>query len=68
MVINAETKDATYFGQFQPNQTVKLIYNRFGKQRETQFTFKASNDYSTKLQEKVSKKVKENREQWLGTN
>ncbi|WP_117884087.1 M61 family metallopeptidase [Aureibaculum luteum] len=68
MVINAETKDATYFGQFQPNQTVKLIYNRFGKQRETQFTFKASNDYSTKLQEKVSKKVKENREQWLRTN
>ncbi|MBJ2175246.1 M61 family metallopeptidase [Aureibaculum sp. A20] len=67
MVIDSETKDATYFGQFQPNQTVKLIYKRLGKQKETTFTFNSNKDYSTNLQEKVSNKVQENRKKWLGT-
>ncbi|MDY7395167.1 PDZ domain-containing protein [Aureibaculum sp. 2210JD6-5] len=64
--ITSETKQSAYFGQFAPNQTVKVIFKRFGEQKETMFTFDTNNDYSTRLLENPDKKVKENRKSWLG--
>jgi len=66
--ISPDTKQADYFGQFAPNQTVKLIFNRFGVAKETMFTFDSNKDYSTSLQEKAGKKNLEKRKDWLGTN
>lgn len=64
--ITSETKQADYFAQFKPNQTVKVIFKRFGEQKETTFTFDANNSYSTSLEEKIGKKSKAKRKSWLG--
>ena len=64
--ITSETKQSEYFTQFKPNQSVKVIFKRFGEQKETLFTFGKNNDYSTNLQEKVGKKITNNRKAWLG--
>lgn len=66
-LITAETKPSEFFGQFRPNQTVKLIFKRFGKQKETMFTFDSNRDYTTKLQEKVTNREKKSRDNWLGS-
>ena len=62
-----DLKQAAYFGQFKPMQTVKLIFKRFGEVKETQFTFDANEEYSTSLQEKVGKNIEGNRKSWLST-
>ena len=54
--ITLETKPTDYFGQFQPNQKVKVKFKRFGVEKETTFTFDANMDYSTRLDVNIEKK------------
>ncbi len=65
IAITSETKTADFLVQFKPNQTVTIVFKRFGKQKETQLTFDANPSYSTSLLEKVKKKVEKKRTAWL---
>ena len=65
VVITPEMERATYFAQFKPNQAVKVVFTRFGAQKETQMTFDANASYSTSLIEKPKKKIAAKREVWL---
>ena len=60
---NIEPSD--FLKQFKPDQTVKVVFKRFGKQKETQLTFDANNSYVTSLVEKVKKNDKQRRYKWL---
>ena len=63
--ITSETKQAEYLSQFKPNQTVKVTFKRFGKEKETQLIFGTNNAYNTSLEEKAGKKLQKNRQRWL---
>ena len=60
-----DSKPSDYLAQFKPAQTVTMIYERFGAQKETQVTFDANASYSTSLIEKVKKKIGSKRGAWL---
>lgn len=66
IVIGPETKPADYLAQFNPAQTVTVVFKRFGVQKETQLTFDANASYSTSLIEKVKRKIETKRVAWLG--
>jgi predicted metalloprotease with PDZ domain len=65
IAITPETKPSDYLAQFKPAQTVIVVFNRFGKQKETALTFDADASYSTSLIEKVKKKIEAKRGDWL---
>ena len=65
IAIASETKTSDFLLQFKPNQTVTIVFRRFGKQKETQLTFDANPSYSTSLLEKVKKKIEKKRRAWL---
>jgi predicted metalloprotease with PDZ domain len=48
------------------NQTLDIVYERFGKQRSTKMTLKADSSYSIINSGSLSEKAKANREAWLG--
>jgi len=66
--LTAETNLNEYLSQFQPNQIVKVVFNRYGVQKETNLTFDANPSYSTRLIEEVDKKTKERRDRWLNNH
>jgi len=51
---------------YKPNDTVTVVYERLGQQRETQLTFKADPTYSISLSGEDNADAKTNREAWLG--
>jgi len=63
--LTAETNLNEYLAQFKPNQTVKVVFNRYGVQKETNLTFDANPSYSTRLIEEIDKKTKKRRDNWL---
>jgi len=63
--LNSETKIDEYLSQFQPDQTVKIVFNRYGVQKETELTFDANPNYSTVLIEEIDKKTEKRRNLWL---
>ncbi len=65
VIISPESKRTTYFTQFKPSQTVKVVFKRFGEQKETQMTFDPNASYSTSLIEKPKKKIAAKRNVWL---
>ncbi len=65
IVISAEIKPATYLAQFKPNQTVNVVFKRFGIEKETEMSFDSNTSYLTSLQEEVKKKNLKKRNIWL---
>lgn len=61
---------ASLMANFKVNETVTVIYKRFGEQKETLLKFASSPSYQTTLFEdldlKLSKAQKKSREDWLG--
>lgn len=51
---------------YKPSDTVTVVYERFGVQRETQLAFKADPTYSISLSEEEDADTRANREIWLG--
>ena len=50
---------------FKPNQTVKIVYNRFGELKETKLTFDADKSYTIIFKENVSERIEKRRQHWL---
>ncbi|EDP71080.1 hypothetical protein FBALC1_01312 [Flavobacteriales bacterium ALC-1] len=48
------------------NQTIEVVYERFGKQQSTKMTLDADRSYDITSSENISEKVKVNRNAWLG--
>lgn len=48
------------------NQTIDVVYERFGKQQSVKLTLDADTSYSISSLETLSEKAKANREAWLG--
>ncbi len=65
IVITPETKPARYLAQFKPDQTVKVVFKRFGIEKETELSFDSNTSYFTSLQEEVKKKNLKKRNAWL---
>ncbi len=63
--LNSETKIDEYLSQFKPDQTVKIVFNRYGLQKETELTFDANPNFSTILMEEIDKKTEKRRNLWL---
>ena len=64
--LNNDSNINDVISQYKPNDTVAVVYERFGVQRETQLTFKADPTYSISLSEEDNVSTKANREAWLG--
>ncbi|WP_179339346.1 M61 family metallopeptidase [Winogradskyella ludwigii] len=53
-------------GTVKPNQTVDVVYERFGKQRTVKLTLDADTSYAISSLDELSEGEKANREAWLG--
>ncbi len=63
--LNREMKMDEYLSQFKPDQTVKIVFNRYGLQKETALTFDTNPNFSTVLMEEIDKKTEKRRNLWL---
>jgi predicted metalloprotease with PDZ domain len=54
-------------GNIKPNQSIDLVFERFGKQRSVKMILEADTSYTIMSSENLSEKAKINREAWLGT-
>jgi len=62
-----ETSDLnTVLGTVKPNQTVDVVYERFGKQRTVKLTLDADTSYTISSLDDLSEAAKANRDAWLG--
>ena len=62
-----ETSDLnTVLGTVKPNQTIDVIYERFGKQRTVKLTLDADTSYAILSLDDLPEVTKANREAWLG--
>ncbi|WP_458628028.1 M61 family metallopeptidase [Winogradskyella sp. PC D3.3] len=62
-----ETSDLNkILGTVKPNQTVEVVYERFGKQRTVKLTLDADTSYAISSLDALSEGAKANREAWLG--
>ncbi|WP_405574994.1 M61 family metallopeptidase [Winogradskyella sp. Asnod2-B02-A] len=62
-----ETSDLNkILGTVKPNQTVVVVYERFGKQRIVKLTLDADTSYAISSLDELSEGEKANREAWLG--
>jgi len=66
VLVSNGIKPLDYLSQFKPQQTVTIILKRYGEQKEVQLTFDTNLFYTTKLLEKVKKKIVTKRGKWLG--
>lgn len=62
---NGKINPVDFLKMFQPQHSVKVIFNRSGEQKETQLIFKENPSYTTSLIEEIDKKVLLKREDWL---
>jgi predicted metalloprotease with PDZ domain len=53
-------------GNIKPNQSIDLVFERFGKQRSVKMSLEADTSYTIMSSENLSEKAKINREAWLG--
>ncbi|MEH1006368.1 PDZ domain-containing protein [Winogradskyella sp. ECml5-4] len=62
-----ETSDLNkILGTVKPNQTVDVVYERFGKQRTVKLTLDADTSYTISSLDDLSEAAKANRDAWLG--
>ncbi|RED46564.1 putative metalloprotease with PDZ domain [Winogradskyella eximia] len=62
-----ETSDLNkILGTVKPNQTVDVVYERFGKQRTVKLTLDADTSYAISSLDVLSEAAKANRDAWLG--
>lgn len=62
-----ETSDLNkVLGTVKPNQTVDVVYERFGKQRTVKLTLDADTSYTISSLDDLSEAAKANRDAWLG--
>jgi len=62
-----ETSDLNkILGNIKPNQSVDVVFERFGKQRSARMILDADISYAITSSEYLSEKAKNNREAWLG--
>ncbi|WP_282030340.1 M61 family metallopeptidase [Winogradskyella eximia] len=62
-----ETSDLNkILGTVKPNQTVDVVYERFGKQRTVKLTLDADTSYAISSLNDLSEAAKANRDAWLG--
>jgi len=62
-----ETSDLnTVLGTVKPNQTVDVVYERFGKQYTVKLTLDADTSYAISSLDELSEGEKANRDAWLG--
>ncbi len=62
-----ETSDLNkILGNIKPNQSVDVVFERFGKQRSAKMILDADVSYAIASSEHLSEKAKNNREAWLG--
>lgn len=62
---NNKLKPETLLKSYQPGDTVKVVYNRFGEIRESMLTFVFDPAYQTFLQETPDPKAKKRQDKWL---
>ncbi|EPR69967.1 hypothetical protein ADIWIN_3830 [Winogradskyella psychrotolerans RS-3] len=63
-----ETSDLNkILGTVKPNQTVDVVYERFGKQRTVKLTLDADTSYAISSLDDLSEVAKANRDAWLGS-
>ncbi len=62
---NEVSKPEDLLKMFQPKQSVPIVFNRYGEQKETQLTFDENPSFTTSLIETVDKKIITQREYWL---
>lgn len=62
---NNNLKPESLLKSYQPGDTVKVVYNRFGETRETSMTFVFDPAYETFLEEAPDPKAKKRRQKWL---
>jgi predicted metalloprotease with PDZ domain len=64
-LIKEEIKQEDLLKIFQPGQSVSIVFNRYGEEKETQLTFDKNPSFTTSLIETVDKKTATQRENWL---
>jgi predicted metalloprotease with PDZ domain len=63
-----ETSDLNkVLGNFEPNQTLDIVYERFGKQQAIKMTLDADTSYTIASSEDLSEIARANRNAWLGS-
>ncbi len=66
VVINKTSDLNKILGNIKPNQSVDVVFERFGKQRSTKMILDADTSYNIMSSENLSEKAKINRKAWLG--
>ena len=62
---NNKIKPNKFLNAYKVGETVKVVYNRFGNQYETEITFVRNPAFKTTLMEETSKKVRQRQNSWL---
>ena len=65
---NNKIKPNKFLNAYKVGETVKVVYNRFGNQYETEITFVRNPAFKTTLMEETSKKVRQRQNSWLDNN
>ncbi|MCP4883777.1 MAG: M61 family metallopeptidase [Flavobacteriales bacterium] len=65
---NNKLKPNEFLKSYKAGETVKVVFNRFENQYESEIVFMRDPAFKTTLTEKPSKKVQQKQDKWLGSN
>jgi len=65
VLTNDKLKPEVFLKSRQPGTEAKVIFNRFGTQKQSILTFEKNNSYKTFLKEDVTKAVNKRQNSWL---
>ncbi len=63
---NNKLKPNGFLAPYKAGDIVKVIFNRFGQQKETELTFTSNLSFKTYLIEDLSKEIQQRQNSWLG--
>ncbi|UCE92865.1 MAG: M61 family metallopeptidase [Flavobacteriaceae bacterium] len=58
----------TFLNAYKPGDKVKIVFNRYGQQKETYLVFSKNTNYATDLMPDPEKKKRKNQNRWLSNN